>query len=34
MKKFNTLQEVLDYLKSLDDFDIISHFKASELQVT
>lgn len=30
MKKFNTLQEVLDYLKSLDDFDIISHFKASD----
>ena len=28
MKKFNTLQEVLDYLKSLDDFDIVSKFKA------
>lgn len=30
MKKFNTLQEVLDYLKSLDDFGIISQFKASD----
>lgn len=30
MKKFNTLQEVLDYLKSLDDFNIISQFKASD----
>lgn len=30
MKKFNTLKEVLDYLKSLDDFDIISQFKASD----
>ena len=26
MKKFNTLQEVLDYLKSLDDFNIINRF--------
>lgn len=30
MKKFNTLQEVLDYLKSLDHFGIISQFKASD----
>lgn len=30
MKKFNTLQESLDYLKSLDDFGIISQFKASD----
>lgn len=30
MKKFNNLQEVLDYLKSLDDFRIISQFKASD----
>lgn len=30
MKKFNTLQEVLDYLKSLDDFEVISQFKASD----
>lgn len=30
MKKFNTLQEVLDYLKSLDDFGIINQFKASD----
>lgn len=30
MKKFNTLQEVLDYLKSLDNFGIISQFKASD----
>lgn len=26
MKKFDTLQEALDYLKSLDDFDIIKRF--------
>ena len=30
MKKFNTLKEVLDYLKSLDDFDIVDQFKASD----
>ena len=30
MKKFETLREVLDYLKSLDDFGIISRFKASD----
>lgn len=30
MKKFNTMQEVLDYLKSLDNFGIISQFKASD----
>ena len=27
MKKFNTLREVLDYLKSLDDFDIVDRFE-------
>ena len=26
MKKFNTLEETLDYLKSLDDFDIVERF--------
>lgn len=26
MKKFNTLQEVLDYLKSLDDFNVVERF--------
>ena len=26
MKKFNTLEETLDYLKSLDDFDIVEGF--------
>lgn len=30
MKKFNTLKEVLDYLKSLDDFNVISQFRASD----
>lgn len=30
MKRFNTLKEALDYLKSLDDFGIISQFKASD----
>lgn len=30
MKKFNNLQEVLDYLKSLDDFEVISQFKVSD----
>ena len=30
MKKFNTLEETLDYLKSLDDFNIVSKFKACE----
>ena len=26
MKKFNTLEETLDYLKSLDDFDVVERF--------
>lgn len=30
MKKFNNLEETLDYLKSLDHFGIISQFKASD----
>jgi hypothetical protein len=30
MEKFNTLEETLDYLKSLDDFNIVSKFKACE----
>ena len=30
MKKFETLDETLDYLKSLDDFGIISQFQASD----
>ena len=30
MKKFNTLEETLDYLKSLDDFNIVSKFKICE----
>lgn len=30
MKKFNTLEETLDYLKSLDDFNIVSKFKTCE----
>lgn len=30
MKKFNTLQEVLDYLKSLDDFEVIQCLKVCE----
>lgn len=30
MKKFESQKEVLEYLKSLDDFGIISRFKASD----
>lgn len=30
MKKFNTLQEVLDHLKSLDDFEVIECLKVCE----